>query len=395
MKVFGREIKFGDPEPADIVIFDEDGSEIVRKVLSQDHSIYVFNQRPEDIWIGFGVVSQFFRCVGHFQFDEAATNSRGLVIGILKQFRCIYFESCLELIKPKAVVSFIDNSSTFGWLSKYCRNYPFIAIQNGSRLSYAANDNSGYHVQHLFCFGEHEKYLFPKLGYHVENFYPVGSLVASLYFDQQLVDHDEKYDLLVVSTWRGNIDFQQEVKDTMYSMECMDRLLEKYIRVKGVRAAVILRAERNSEHWVMQELGISEEEYYRNIYGDCIDIIETDFSKRNIFPLMQQSRVILSCLSSALVEAFGIGKKILYCNFTGTNLYHSDFDSRIIANQSDWNIFSVHLDNLISQKSQEYQILHREIIRYFMSYPEGSSTHELISIKIDEIIKDHYVALNK
>jgi hypothetical protein len=285
------------------------------------------------------------------------------------------------------VVTYIDNCSRFGWLSKNCHRFPFFAIQNGSRLSYAATDCSGYYVQHLFCYGTHEINLFPKLGYQVENFHPVGSLVASLHFDHRAVNSNEKYDLLVVSTWRGNIGFQQDVKDTMRSMKIMDHLLVQYIRSSGIKAAVILRSERNSKDWTMPEIGMSEENYYRDIYGDCIDIIETDFSKRNIFPLMQQSRVIVSCLSSAPMEAFGIGKKILYCNFTGVGQYHRDIDPSIVTNDDSYESFAKKLDDLLVVSLIEYSQRHQERQKYFMNYPEYRLTHKVISEKIDEIIK--------
>ena len=392
MKIFGRRIRLGDPKPVDIVIFDEECSNVVRIVLNKHYSVGIFNQRPEDIWIGSGVVLKFFQCLGQLQPKKAIEHRRGFLVGMLRQLRFIYYEACMKVIKPMAVVTFIDNSSSFGWLSKLCHQFPCIAIQNGSRLSYAANNDSGYHAQHLFCFGEHEKNLFPKLGYHVEKFHPVGSLVASLHFDRKIANLEEKYDLLVVSTWRGNIGFPQDVKDTMRSMDVMNHLLARYIRDRGIKAAVILRTEKNSNDWTMPEIGMSEEDYYREIYGDSVDIIETDSSIRNVFPLMQQSQVIVSCLSTALLEAYGIGKKILYCNFSGTDLYHSDLDPKIVIDQSDWDELSMRLDNLLSQQSEDYQKLHGETMRYFMAFPAGSSTHELISIRIDEIIKDHYVA---
>jgi hypothetical protein len=388
MKLLGRQIKFGDPDLVDVVIFDDTGSNFLRAVLSESRSICVFRQNPEDLWIGFGVGLKFFQCLRHFRFKEAAVHQRGVLVGILRQLRLIYCGACLEAMRPKAVITFIDNSPTFGWLSKNCRNYPHIAIQNGSRLSYSSVNDPAYHAQHLFCFGAHEKNLFPKLGYQVEHFHPVGSLVASLHFERRYENVADKYDLLVVSSWRGNIGFQQDVKDTMYSMERMDRLLARYIRTQGIKAAVILRAEKNSPHWIMPELGVSEEQYYKNIYGDCIDVIETDFSVRNIFPLMQQSRVIVSCLSTSLLEGFGIGKKILYCNFTGTNLYHSDFDPAIVTDRPDWDDFSIRLSSLLSQPIPDYQKSHGEMMNYFMSFPGNSSTRDSIAIGIDEIINN-------
>lgn len=395
MKIFGRELKFRKPPEVDVVIFDECNSHLVKRVINDSYSLCVFNQRPEDLWVNVRVLVKIFCNMGYFDVSSILKHQRGIFIGALKNFRYIYFKSCLDVMNPKAVVTYIDNSSSFGWLSKYSKDYPLIAIQNGSRLSYAANKDSSYYVQHFFSYGEHEKSLFPKLGYHVDNFYPAGSLVASLYFDPQLEPEKEIYDLLIVSTWRGNIGFQQDVKDTMHSMKIMDQLLAQYVKTRGIKAAVILRAERDSEHWIMPEVGKSEEDYYRDIYGDSIDIIETDFSKRNIFPVMQKSKVIISCLSSALLEAFGIGKKILFCNFTGTNLYHSDFDEELVSEQSNWPEFSTLLDDLFAQQLESYQSLNMEKMKYYMSFPSGISTHDFISNKIDEIINESDIHVKK
>jgi surface carbohydrate biosynthesis protein len=394
MKLFGRKIKFGDPEQADIVIFDECNSHIVRKVINGKYHIAIFNQRPENIWIGFGVFFQFLYLLFRVQLKEASEHKRGLIIGVLKQIRNRYFEACLVMMKPKAVVTYIDNNGLFGWLSKHNRDFPFIAIQNGGRLSYASSADAGYYCQHLFCFGEHERNLFQKIGYQVENFYPVGSLVASLHFDRSLTDRDIKYELLVVSSWRGNIGFPKDVQDTMRSMRIMDELLARYIRSRGVKAAAILRVNKESEHWTVPEIGMSEGEYFQTIYGDSLDIIDTVPSIRNVFPLMQQSTNIVSCLSTALLEAYGIGKKILYCNFTDTDLYHSDLDSKIVTDQSSWDMFSLQLDELLSRETEDYKREHKETMQYYMSFPPNSTTHELITSTIDKIIKDNHVAFS-
>jgi hypothetical protein len=388
MKILGRKLQFGDPPAADIVIFDETNSHFVREALDRNYKIVVFKMRPEEIWLGFKVALYFLRFLGQLRLGDAFRHQSGPVRGMLAQFRFIYFEACLVTMKPKAVVTFIDNSPIFGRLSKNCREFPFFAIQNGSRLSYAAHDNTEYYLQHLFCFGEHETHLFPKLGYQVENFYPVGSLVASVHFDRDPAIQPEKYDLLVVSSWRGNIGFSQEVKDTMHSMRIMDEFLSQYIKSKGIKAGVILRAERNSEHWFMAEIGRSEENYYREIYGNYIDVIETDFVKRNIFPLMQQSQVIVSCLSSALLEAFGIGKKILYCNFTGTDQYHRDFDSSIVISDSNYAAFSQRLDELFQMPHLEYSKRYKECQKYFMNNPKDKPTYQAIAEKVTAIIEN-------
>lgn len=385
MKVIGGEIRLGDPETADIVIFDETNSHIVRKALNKDYSVAVFKARPEEIRIGLKIALCFLRFLGQLHLSDARTRARGFIRGILKQLRCIYIESCLAAMNPKAVVTFIDNDPTFHWLSRNCRLFPLLAIQNGGRLRYASTDSPEYYLQHYFCFGVHEKKVFPEFGYRVENYYPVGSLLASLSFERARRVETNKYDLLIVSTWRGNIGFAQDVKDSMRSMEIMDRLLARYIGSRSIRAAVILRAERNGEHWNVPGIG-TEFDYYKSIYQDCVEIIDTDFAVRNVFPLMQQSHLIVSCLSTALIEAYGTGKKVLYCNFTGTDMYHKDFPPCIVTTDCEWEPFLRKLDELLQQPQAEYQRLHREYARYLMSFPDGSSTEDVIARKIDEVI---------
>ena len=385
MKLKGKQIIFGNPKKADIVIFDEVNSKYVRKALNKDLGVVVFNTRPYDIFLSFHVLFFFIK----FVFSDF-TKSQNQIVGgyaitLIRNLKAIYVKACLYAFNPKAVVTMIDNDLVFHWLSKNCLDFPFIAIQNGSRLTYAAADTKGYYLQHFFCFGEHEKNQFKRIHYTVENFYPVGSLIASLHFvDPKTVVH--QYDILVLSAWRGNIGFPKDVKDTMRSMRIMDELLEKYLQQKNLKAAIILRSERNGQHWFVPEIGSNEEDYFKSIYGNTAKIIETDFRKRNIFPLMQESRFIISCLTSALLEGFGIGKKALFCNFTGTDEYHLDFDPAIVTTDSSYENFSKQLDALLDMAQQDYDHEHRKLQQYYMHFPERKTTQKIIADTIDDII---------
>ena len=385
MILFGRRVLFSSPKPCDVLIFDECNSQYVRRVINKKYSIGIFNMRPEDIFFGMGVMVQFSKELLKFSLEEVRKHHRGFLHGVIKQVYCIYLKACLESIKPKAVITFIDTSSVFGWLAKHCDNFPFIAIQNGSRLSYAALPDSNYYVPHYFCFGTHEQELFPKLGYRVDHYYPVGSLVASLHFlPREQVE--EKYDLLIVSTWRGSSDYVQDVQDTMRSMKIMDQLLTRYIKNHEIKAALIYRTMRDCEGWIIPEIGLSEEEYYQEIYGDSIKHI--DNSDRNIFPLMQQSKMVITCLSTAGIEAYGLGKKLLYCNFTGTDLYHQDIADEILTKNSEYTAFSEILVQILSMKQEEYLEEHKERMQYYMNFDAENSVESRIEAKFDEIIEN-------
>jgi len=385
MILFGRRVLFSSPKPCDVLIFDECNSQHVRRVINKKYSIGIFNMRPEDIFFGMGVMVQFSKELLKFSLEEVRKHHRGFLRGVIKQVYYIYLKACLESIKPKAVITFIDTSSVFGLLAKHCDNFPFIAIQNGSRLSYAALPDYNYYVPHYFCFGTHEQELFPKLGYRVDHYYPVGSLVASLHFlPREQVE--EKYDLLIVSSWRGSSDYVQDVQDTMRSMKIMDQLLTRYIKNHEIKAALIYRTMRDCEGWIIPEIGLSEEEYYQEIYGDSIKHI--DNSDRNIFPLMQQSKMVITCLSTAGIEAYGLGKKLLYCNFTGTDLYHQDIADKILTKNSEYTAFSEILDQILSMKQEEYLEEHKERMQYYMSFDAEKSVEARIEAKFDEIIEN-------
>lgn len=393
MKLLGRRVRFGDRARADVVIYDVTGSQYVRRALNPALSVAAFEARPPELRVSARILWSFFRNLAEIQL-KSVDRSHGTLRGVVRELWLIYVKSDLLAMRPKAVVTFIDNSPNFHWLSRHCRTVPFIAIQNGSRLRFVTTGDDRYYLQHLFSWGRHEQDLFPQLNYVVETYHPVGSLVASLHFVPADQVPAKAIDLLVVSTWRGNIGFSQDVRDTMRSMRIMDELLAEYIRSRGIKAAVILRAARDSDHWMMPEIGATEEEYYQKMYGNSIEIIDTDFSTRNIFPLMQRSRVVLSCLSSALHEAFGIGKKVLYCNFTGTDIYHADLDEAIVASDSDRDAFYVRLDALLSLPTGEYHQKYRLLQYYYMSNPDTEPTHRSIARGIDEIISAHAAGLN-
>jgi surface carbohydrate biosynthesis protein len=390
MKLFNRKIKFGDPAQADIVIFDECNSHFVQKVINEKYHIVIFNQNPENIWIGFGIFFHFIRLLFHLPLKEAIEHQRGFVIGIFKQIRNSYFKACLIVVKPKAVITYIDNNGLFGWLSKHNKqSFPFIAIQNGARLSYAATPESQYHCQHLFCFGIHETKSFKNLGYNVENFYPCGSLAASLFFSKKEVK--KVFDILIISIWRGNIGFQKDVQDTMKSMKIMDELLSKYIRSNNLKVAIILRTEKSSEHHFMPEIGMNEFEYFESIYDNSVEIILNNFETRPIYNLMQQSKMIVSCLSSALLEGFGNGNRAMYYNFCDTIEYHKDFNSLIVSSISDYDLFSEQINEILNMTDMEYNLKYGSLQDYYMSYPKNMNTIEFIRKKINEIIlKDEF-----
>jgi len=297
------------------MIFHRTINSFLQKIIDSKGSVHIFSPNSNELFLGIKGLKISCKKLFFDKISENRKHRKGLIYELFRYMYYVYIESYLIVINSKYIIPFIDKCSRLARSSKNCRQFSFISIQNGARLSYASTPKSTYHCQHLFYFGKHEINMFPKMEYYAENFYPLGSLVSSLYFNSNLNNNKEKYDLLIVSCWRGNIGFPKDVKETMRSMKIMDELLAKYINSRNIKAALILRSEENNQHWYMPEIGMNEYDYFKNIYGDSTDLIMNDFSERPIYKLIQQSHMVVSVLSTALVEAFGFGKKALFYNF--------------------------------------------------------------------------------
>ena len=387
---FASKIVFSTPKSADIIIFDETNSNYIREVIPENFTVSIFNMRPMEVYITPRILFNFIRNLKHFTFRTGVASNRSWFYKIFWQLFCIYIKADLISRNPKAIITSIDNSSSFGWLSENYHQAPCIAIQNGFRLTYDANLQFKYYCQHLFCFGVREAIDYPRLGYKVDHFYPVGSLNLSNHFNNKLVNVTPIYDFLVVSCWRGNIGFAQDVQDSMKAMRLMDEMLSKYLAHRKLKAAVILRSECDSDQWIMPEIGMSEEDYYRSIYGDSIQIIDVNFSERNVYPVMQRSDIVIAGFSTTcLIEAYAMGKKIIYGNFCGTNKYHVDFHPEIIfeGDENSYGIFANRLDALRIISNEVYLREHKDMMDYYIRNPLTCFASDEIRKSISSILE--------
>ena len=383
-----RRLKFSIPKQSDFIIFDEVHSKYLFKIINKEYTVYIIKQRPPDYFINFSLLKKFIIFLPKLSLVKIYNHPRGILVGVLSEVRLIYYRSLILLIKPKAVITFIDNNVIFNELSQSLKKIPFIGIQNGLRLVHEKARN--YHVQHLFSFGNNESSYFKNIGYEVENFYPCGSFIASQHLRNKEEPLSNKYDILIVSCWRGNIGYPIDQVDSMNSMREMDTLLSRYIKKNNIKAAVALRNERDGVHWFVPEIGKNEEEYFHDIYGNSVDLIDVDFKSRNIYSLINQSELIVSGFStSVLLEAYGLQKKIMYYNFTNKDIYHSVFDDLIVSSNSNFASFSKELDKLIQIKQSDYVNQHSFNMKHYMGFPKDYNVTKFISKKIEEIIHNN------
>jgi hypothetical protein len=372
---------FFSPKKYDFVIIDEMLSDVIKTLIPKKYSIFILKQRKQEFYLSLRILINFFKIFKNkkfyyllfFNFKE-----------VYKMLKFSYVMATLEIINPKAIITFFDNNDLIHWLSKYCSKFPIITIQNGARLRYFAKDNPQYFLQHFFCWGNNEKKLFKSYGYKVNNYYPVGSLIASIFFKKFF--YKNQYDLLIVSSWRGNIAFSEDFVDMMEGMKRMDLFLSKYIKKNKLNAAIILRTEEKSKDYFIRGYG-SEFEYFKSIYGDSAKIFKANHEKGLVYKLMQKSNLSASSLSSALLEIYGMRKKIIYLNFIAKKIYHCDFNNKIVLHHKEDKVTENKLNQLIGQSYSSYIKKHSDYMKYMMNFSE-KKTHQVISKKIIQILEN-------
>ena len=105
---------------------------------------------------------------------------------------------------------------------------------------------------------------------------------------------------------------------------------------------------------------------------------------------MQSSDVIVAGFgTTCLIEAFSVGKKILYANFTGTDKYHVDFCPEIIfsGTDEDYSLFEERLDKLITIAPKDFEKKYKKIMEYYASDPRIFSVQKEVKGHISRILE--------
>ena len=129
----------------------------------------------------------------------------------------------------------------------------------------------------------------------------------------------------------------------------------------------------------------NEKEYFQNIYPDSAILIDPDFQNRNIYSEMLKGDLIISMGSTATREAFGLGKKILYCDFTKSDLYNH-YHEMILYKDRNYESFKKKLDELLEISIDDYKNNTRKYASYLMNNDINSPPHLKIRDKINHYL---------
>ena len=136
-----------------IFIFGVLGANIVHELIT-DKACFTFDYEAV-FYVNFKILFKLFFTFVNLKYK-----------GTLFSMRDLYNLSCLYAIKPKIVLTFIDNSKAFYFLSKNYSCSRFIGIQNGVRAFTSWGENRKVDsmdfvsIDDYFCFGFYVLYTF-------------------------------------------------------------------------------------------------------------------------------------------------------------------------------------------------------------------------------------------
>ena len=342
---------FNSPSKCSLIVFDE-SYEDLNNFLPRSNYFLLQNrlENIDKIYISFRILKLIFR---NYK-DNLMT---------------AYLVSIIDIVSPKIILTFIDNSFKFSDLAKLReKKCKFIAIQNGVRFqinesNYLANKNhvnynKKIYLPYFFCFGKYEKFLYKKNNIQVKNFIPVGSLRLANFIEYK--KNNKKilesffYDICLMSevdSWQSELKIPKLeegfAKLTKYAIRfCREHNIKLVLCLKRNKA--FADSFSREQEFFKKYLSIDEYEYLKKRFF---------FKKKDKFSsykCMSKSKVVLGTVSTMLRENLAIGGKILSCNLTPTNIYDFPIKGICSIKNCSYNDFEERLILILRMKNKEY-----------------------------------------
>jgi hypothetical protein len=380
--LIGR-LSFSAPVKSRILVFDANGDAILSRTALQGLEHGVLPSRGEVFYLAPSVLARMLKYIGEIEWGLIARRGGR---GLFGQLYKVHLLACVDAVAPEVVVTWIDNSWLFHRISRAYPAARFYAVQNGSRSLGCVTTNpplkvpGGYVISmpHLLCFGDYERDLYARHHHQVDEFHAVGPLIAGYYRSlHPLPAGPARYDLCLVSQWRAELMSPVDNPLVSRTIETLSRHLARYARERGASVCV---AARSSDP--------AETEFHRSMLGPDAAIISSPDGALPLssYEAIDASAVAVAFCSTTLLEAFGWGKKVLFCNLFRDAESYSPRPGPWSVEEPGYEAFRDKLDALRAMSDEAYRAASAEFSRYAVHYgPKPAHLHlrELVLGKKD------------
>ena len=380
--LLSKRISFVHPKKKDIVIFDDVRSEnIIPLVKEYDFVILpVRKERIKEINLSIPLlrlmVSKFFKT----------------------KLKNNYLTSIIQLIDPKLVVTFIDNSIEYYDAAKFFNKKKFfLAIQNASRVNTLHDNhqkpemrNRIFHQEYAH-FGEWEKKIYKRN--KVVKFLKVGSLRMSYavnYFKKNKIKIDKnKFDICLVSDNAWGYDKFFNIPGLEDSWGKVYEYTLRFCKKNNKKLAFVSDSNygdksKDNRRWIEMEKNFYEKYLSNHKYK----IIPRYSKKYTTYKYMLESKLVIGVITTVLTEALAANKKILACNFTNVK----DFDLPLIKtslHDCSYQMFEKKLNKILNLSTKKYHSLlgkHKNYLIDINSFK--NSTYDILKRRIYKLVSN-------
>lgn len=303
---------------------------------------------------------------------------------LLRQIYAQYILACIDQTRAKVVLTTIDNSSIFHYLSRLDIKRTYFAIQNGTRTLYCVRDAlpapphifSKISMSNFFCFGQREVELFSQCGHKIDRFLPIGSLIGGYY--KSVVSKPpliQRFDLCLISQWNpeffagadmdvGHAGLSEKVGRGLRDLH---QYLARVLDETGLSLTICLRHDDKAE--VV---------YFDAMFNGRAIYVKRDSNNFATYRAIEQSRLTVALNSTTLSEAFAWGQKVLWCNIHNNDINEMPEAGISYFYGDNYAAFKTRVLMIIGMDQSEYEEKTKERAHYINNYDPDHPPHEVI-----------------
>ena len=364
----------------DVLIYDGEGSDVLLHCMPEQSDIFIIRNRIETPL--FMSVSFFL----WFFFDLIKHGRLGAVTAVIKY------------LKPKVIITYIDNAPTIGQIKRIFQSIPVIAVQNGTRWDFSNKDIALMEYDHYFGFGLVEADIFSQGGHIVSNFYPIGSLRAGIFRDGYHVLNAKEFDLCYISQYDpvplNRVDLDKWTLEMFVSYhEVGKRYFDIIMRFAEENELSLCVAMRHS----LDSANFEEElEYFR--YQGPARIKYIPNGGLSSYIAVQASQLSFAISSTLGYEALGLGERVIFAKDVESlsslvtqgswtdNLVTYKLPELQRLRSLDYSELSIKAAEMLKMEQDSYINYSKNARSYYMNYDDEHKPHEIVKSKIQKLL---------
>lgn len=376
--VLGR-CSFFSPKRAPVMVIDKNRSHDMTTLLGDINHVFI-EVRGEKIYFSVGILLALLK----INIKEAKNDGAGTIRALMYALsggNGRYLDACIHYVRPKVVITLIDNNVNFFNLSSRFSDIAFVAIQAAWRIKRRidapapGNHNHAYY----FCLSEHDKEMFSSIGYDKDRLIVTGSLRQSLWAKSPNPS-PQHFDICVTSQWRSEL-FVGE--DSLYPtfgnvITSVYQNIAKLIAETGL-SCCIATAKREDD----------EIAYFRELFGPEVFINDAK-SKLGTYDLMAASSLVVTVNSTSGREAAGMGVRVLFCDPPSEESVYEDQTtaSSLFLMEADYENLRNKVLELMSLSNEEYDRKYGVAANHLMARQDAIFMADQIKEFVQQKISD-------